>query len=91
MSVKSAFRYAACVTLFGLSSCTITRYVRIPCLTQEQLEQRRKAEPVKVGGNLTGDAQKDVRIIGGSAKELRVWGEGNLSILGGCAAPIDAR
>jgi hypothetical protein len=64
--------------------CVSTRYVKVPCLTPEQLEQRKQAEPKLVGPDLTGDAQKDVRIIGGSAKELRAWGRGNLEILGGC-------
>jgi hypothetical protein len=64
--------------------CQTTRFVKVPCLTQEQLEQRKKAEPPMVGKDLTGDAQKDSRILGGSAKELRSWGRGNLDILGGC-------
>lgn len=67
-----------------LAACTTTRYVKVPCLTPEQFEERQKAEPKRVGDELTGDAQKDVRIIGGSAKELRAWGVGNLTILGGC-------
>jgi hypothetical protein len=70
--------------LLCMSGCTTTRFVRIPCLTPQQLEERKKAEPPLVGKDLTGDAQKDVRIIGGSAKELRAWGRGNLDILGGC-------
>lgn len=66
-----------------LSGCS-HRFVKIPCLTPDQLEQRKSAEPKLVGPDLTGDAQKDVRIIGGSAKELRSWGKGNLDILSGC-------
>lgn len=67
-----------------LSGCTTTRYVRIPCISPDQLEQRKSAEPPMVGKQLTGDSQKDNRIIAGSAKELRAWGRGNLDILGGC-------
>lgn len=67
-----------------LSACTATRYVRVPCLTEQEYQKRKDAEPPLVGKDLTGDAQKDVRIIGGSAKELRAWGVGNLDILGGC-------
>lgn len=74
----------AILLAIGLSGCVTTRYVKIACLTQEQLDQRKAAEPPKVGGQLSGDAQKDVRIVGGSAKELRAWGQGNLAILGGC-------
>lgn len=84
-------RILLCGIALALSGCAHVRYVRIPCLTQQQFDQRRAAEPGKVGDKLTGDAQKDIRIVGGSAKELRAWGEGNLTILGGCAAPIDAR
>lgn len=75
---------AALLALGLLSGCSHIRYYAVPCLTPEQLEARRKAEPPLVGGQLTGDAQKDVRIVGGSAKELRAWGKGNLDILGGC-------
>lgn len=74
----------ALALLLCMSGCTSTRYVRIACLTPEQLEARKQAEPKLVGPELTGDAQKDVRIIGGSAKELRAWGRGNLDILSGC-------
>jgi hypothetical protein len=73
------------LTLPVLAGCQAIRYVRVPCLNQEQYQKRAEAEPKRVGPELTGDAQKDVRIIGGSAKELRIWGEGNLGILEGCA------
>ena len=76
-------RTIALALLLGLAGCQ-TRFVKIPCLTKEEYQKRKDAEPEKVGGKLTGDAQKDVRIVGGSAKELRVWGPGNLDILGGC-------
>lgn len=77
-------RAIALVLLMALAGCSTTRYVSVPCLTKEQLEARKQAEPKLVGPELTGDAQKDVRIIGGSAKELRAWGRGNLQILSGC-------
>lgn len=77
-------RAIALALLLVLAGCTTTRYVSVPCLTKEQLEARKQAEPRFVGPELTGDAQKDVRIIGGSAKELRAWGQGNLQILSGC-------
>ena len=74
----------AVVAALLLSGCATTRYVKVPCLTKDEYQKRVDAEPEKVGGQLTGDAQKDVRIVGGSAKELRSWGRGNLDILGGC-------
>jgi hypothetical protein len=67
-----------------ITGCTTTRFVRIACLTPEQLEERRRAEPPLVREKLTGKADEDVRIIGGSAVELRAWGRGNLDVLSGC-------
>lgn len=81
---RLCFSLAIVMLALPAGMCVTTRYVKIPCLSQEQLDQRKAAEPPKVGGQLTGDAQKDVRIVGGSAKELRAWGQGNLQILGGC-------
>jgi hypothetical protein len=63
------------------------RYITVPCLTPEQLEERRKAEPPLVREKLTGKADEDIRIIGGSAVLLRSWGRGNISILEGCVGP----
>ena len=57
---------AILLALLCLTGCQ-TRYVKIPCLTPDQLEQRKSAEPERVGDKLTGDAQKVVRILGGSA------------------------
>lgn len=82
--MKRSLSLAALGALLLNAGCTTTRYVRVSCLTPEQMEARRKAEPPLVGPSLTGDAQKDVRIVGGSAKELRAWGKGNLDILSGC-------
>ena len=68
-----------------LTGCTTTKFVRVSCLTKEQLAERQKAEPPLVHDELNGDAQHDIKIIGGSAVELRAWGRGNLSILSGCS------
>jgi hypothetical protein len=67
-----------------ITGCTTTRFVRVPCLTPEQLAERQKAEPEKVAPKLTGRADEDVRTIAGSAIELRAWGRGNLDIMSGC-------
>lgn len=82
--IKACLTLAAIPALLLNVACTTTRYVKVPCLNIEQLEARKQAEPKLVGPELTGDAQKDVRIIGGSAKELRAWGRGNLDVLSGC-------
>ncbi len=67
-----------------VTGCTTTRWVTVPCLTKEQVDERQKAEPPLVGKDLTGDAAKDIRPIAGSAIDLRAWGRGNLKILEGC-------
>lgn len=67
-----------------LGGCTTTRYVRTPCLSQEQLEQQRQAEPPKIHDKLTGRADQDIRTIAGNNIRLRAWGEGLMTILGGC-------
>ena len=76
----------------SLSGCALfhsapTRYVTVYCVTPEQYEQMRKAEPPKVRDQLTGEADKDTRTLGGSAIRLRAWGDGLLQILGGCVEP----
>lgn len=75
---------ATIALLASLSACQ-TRFVTVPCLTKEQLAERRNAEPPKVGDKLTGKADKDVKTLAGSAIRLRSWGQGNLDILSGCA------
>lgn len=80
-----------------LSACQTTRYVPISCVTDDQLptpeqcrsaklteKQRLLCEPPKVGESLTGRADRDVQIIGGSAARLRAWGQGLRSVLEGC-------
>jgi hypothetical protein len=73
--------YAALLILSGCAH----RYTVVPCLTTEQLEEQRKAEPPKVSDQLTGMADQDIKPIAGSAIELRAWGRGMLGILEGCA------
>jgi hypothetical protein len=74
-----------CISSALLCSCATTRYVTVPCLTREQLEERRKAEPPKISDKLTGKADEDIKPIAGSAVRLRAWGQGNLQILEGCS------
>lgn len=69
----------------ALAGCQTTRYTTVHCLTPEQLEEIRKAEPPKVGDKLTGKADEDVRVVAGSAIRLRAWGRGMLGVLDGCA------
>lgn len=70
--------------LLSLSACQTTRFVKVPCLTPQQYEQQRQAEPPKVRERLTGRADEDIKTIAGSNVRLRAWGSGMLGILSGC-------
>lgn len=65
----------------ALSGCVTTRYVTVPCVSKNQ---QLPAEPPKIHNQLTGEADKDLRIVAGSNLRLRAWGEGLQSILEGC-------
>lgn len=71
-----------------LSGCAHTRYVTVYCLDHNT---QLPAEPERVHDKLTGEADKDLRIVAGSAVRLRAWGEGLNSILEGCREPQQAR
>lgn len=72
-----------------LTGCTTTRYHTTSCLTAEQYKALADAEPEKVGNKLTGNAEQDIKPIAGSAVRLRAWGNGLLTVLGGCVTPPD--
>lgn len=78
-------RLTLCALAFALCGCTTTKMVPVPCLSREQLEEQRKAEPPMVGDKLTGRADEDIKPIAGSAVRLRSWGRGMLGVLEGCA------
>lgn len=75
----------AIALLASLAGCATTRYAPVHCVTNEQLDEQRKAEPPKVQDKLTGKADEDVKTIAGSAVRLRAWGNGLLGILEGCS------
>jgi hypothetical protein len=79
-------RFVVLTALVGipLSGCSTTRYVTVPCVTPEQYKKLQADEPPKVKDKLTGKADEDIRIVGGSAVRLRGWGQGLLGVLGGC-------
>ena len=68
----------------ALSGCATTRYAPIYCIGKDQ---KLPDEPEKVSPKLTGEADKDLRIVAGSAIRLRAWGEGLQTILEGCREP----
>jgi hypothetical protein len=59
----------------------------VHCLSAEQYQKLKDAEPPKVGNQLTGQAQDDLKTIAGSTVELRTYSEGLLGVLGGCVDP----
>lgn len=63
------------------SGCATTRFVTTPCIAKDQALP---AEPPKVSDKLTGQADKDLTIVAGSAIRLRAWGQGLTHILEGC-------
>lgn len=69
-----------------LGGCQSTRWVTVPCLTGEQFQRLKDALPPKVGSTLTGDAQRDVKIIAESNVRLRGYSESLLELLKGCTA-----
>lgn len=79
-------RFPVIMAVLALGACQ-TRYVTVQCISPEQLEQQRQAEPPKVSDKLTGKADEDVKTIAGSAIRLRAWGRGMLGILEGCTSP----
>lgn len=80
-SYYAAAVIAMAIILLLLTGCATTRYVTVPCVSKDQVLP---AEPPKVADKLTGKADEDLRIVGGSAVRLRAWGRGLHSILEGC-------
>jgi hypothetical protein len=79
-----AVRAAIILAALALSGCQTTRFVQTYCLTKDH---PLPAEPEKVAPKLTGEADKDLRIVAGSAVRLRAYGAGLRQILEGCREP----
>ena len=72
------------VAAIATSGCVTTRYATVHCVTPEQYQKLKDAEPRKVGDKLTGQAQDDLKIIAGNNVELREYSHGLLGVIGGC-------
>jgi hypothetical protein len=81
---KSLKPLLATALLATLSACQTTRYVQVPCVSTEQYQQLKNAEPPKVKDKLTGNAGEDVKTLGGSAVRLRAYSQGLLGVIEGC-------
>lgn len=71
----------ACGGAGGVDVRTVPTPTAVPCLPIEKIP----AEPAHVDGQLTGNADADVNIIGGSALLLRAWGQQMQAALIECA------
>jgi hypothetical protein len=69
------------LSLLMLGGCQTTRFVTVPCVSKDQ---KLPDEPERVGGKLTGQAQRDFQIVAGNNARLRAWGQGLNQILEGC-------
>jgi hypothetical protein len=72
----------------ALSACAGPQYLTRSCISAEQYERLKAAEPPKVHSKLTGKADEDTRPLAGSALELRSWGHVLLDTLQTCAEPV---
>lgn len=75
----------ALVALAALTGCAPhVRFAPTYCLTHDQALP---AEPPKIHNQLTGQADRDLELVAGSAIRLRAYGEGLRTILEGCREP----
>jgi hypothetical protein len=70
-----------------LSGCVTTKYVPTYCITAEQLAELRAQRPQAIRDQLTGDADKDLRLVTGKLVRVQAWGDGLLDVLGACLPP----
>lgn len=69
---------AAAVTT---SACQTTRYVRVPCIAADQ---KIPDAPAKVGNQLTGQADKDTRVLAAGLMRWQAYGVGLRDIVESC-------
>jgi hypothetical protein len=80
-------RLAIVLAALALSGCVHTRYVPTYCVTKAQLEELRAQRPQAIRDQLTGDADKDLRLVTGKLVRVQAWGDGLLDVLGACLPP----
>ena len=81
-------RFKFALLALALTACHQSRpepiIQTVYCVTPEQYKKLVDAEPGKVGNTLTGNAQKDFKIVAGQDVLLRQYADGLLSVIGGC-------
>jgi len=80
---------AVCALAYiALSGCAgHVRYVSTYCVSQDQYAKLKSAEPGKIGSQLDGNAQHDLKLIAGNDLQLRTYSDGLLGVLNGCVDP----
>jgi hypothetical protein len=78
--------FLAALALTGCAT-THTRWVQTYCVTPDQYAKLKQAEPGKIGSQLDGNAQHDLKLIAGNDLELRTFSDGLLGVIGGCVDP----
>jgi hypothetical protein len=88
MICGKSHKIALCaISLVALESCQHTRYTPVYCVTPQQLERLKANKPSKVRDQLTGQADEDLKKVAGRLVRVEAWGDGLLTVLGGCVDP----
>lgn len=82
--MKTYLTPALLVAASMLSGCVTTRYAPVHCLSKEQLEQLKAQKPGKIRDQLTGQADEDLKKVAGRLVRVEAWGDGLITVLGGC-------
>jgi hypothetical protein len=78
---------SALAVLASGCATTKTRWVQTYCVTPDQYAKLKSAEPGKIGSQLDGNAQHDLKLIAGNDLELRTFSDGLLGVIGSCVDP----
>lgn len=87
--VSSPARSLLVIAAVALSGCATvhTKYIQTYCVSQDQYAKLKQAGPGKIGSQLDGNAQHDLKVIAGNDLELRTFSDGLLGVIGSCVDP----
>lgn len=86
MQTSRALVVAAALFASGCATAP-TRYAATYCLTRAQYDALKNEKPAKIHSQLNGQADHDIKPIGGRLVRVEAWGDGLLVVLGGCVDP----
>lgn len=84
-------RLVLALTALSLTGCAQTRYVRVYCITKEQLAELQRQKPAKIRDQLTGRADEDLKKVAGRLVRVEAYADGLIDVLGGCTDPQQAK